>query len=120
MSGSSDFVALCRKIILAYYPKSIVKIQDISVQPDHVEILMNVDSNKWEDTEIFRFYRTTGSIGELYVRDFQAKVNESKADRGICFTAGTFSEEAKKYAEGRPIDLILKEGLIKLLKKVDL
>ena len=81
---------------------------------------MNVDSNKWEDTEIFRFYRTTGSIGELYVRDFQAKVNESKADRGICFTAGTFSEEAKKYAEGRPIDLILKEGLIKLLKKVDL
>lgn len=120
MSGSSDFVALCRKIVMAFYPKATIKIQDISVQPDHVEILLNVDSSKWEDTEIFRFYRTTGAVGELYVRDFQAKVSDSKADRGICFTAGNFSEEGRKYAEGRPIDLVQKEGLIKLLKKVDI
>ncbi len=119
MSGTSDFVALCRKIVMAYYPRAIVKIQDISVQPDNVEILLNVDTSKWEDTEIFRFYRTNGSVGELYVRDFQAKVSDSKADRGICFTAGSFSEEGRKYAEGRPIDLVQKEGLVKLLKKVD-
>ena len=86
----------------------------------HVEILLNVDSSKWEDTEIFRFYRTTGSIGELYVRDFQARVSDSKADRGICFTAGSFSEEGKKYAEGRPIDLVSKDALVKLLKKIDI
>ena len=120
MSGTSDFVALCRKIVLAYHNRSMVKIQDISVQPDHVEILLNVDSSKWEDTEIFRFYRTTGSIGELYVRDFQARVSDSKADRGICFTAGSFSEEGKKYAEGRPIDLVPKDALVKLLKKIDI
>ncbi|MGI5058788.1 tetratricopeptide repeat protein [Treponema pectinovorum] len=120
MSSSSDFVALCRKVVMVYYTKSIVKIQDISVQSDHVEILLTVDSGKWENTEIFRFYRTTGSIGELYVRDFQSKVSDSKADRGICFTAGIFSEEAKKYSEGRPIDLIQKDGLIKILKKVDI
>ncbi|MCR5172985.1 MAG: tetratricopeptide repeat protein [Treponema sp.] len=119
MSSSSDFVALCRKIVLVYYPRSVVKIQDISVQPDNVEILLTVDSNKWEDTEIFRFYRTTGSVGELYVRDFQAKVSDTKADRGICFTAGAYTEEGRKYAEGRPIDLVQKDGLIKLLKKVD-
>ncbi|WP_147613497.1 tetratricopeptide repeat protein [Treponema pectinovorum] len=120
MSSSSDFVALCRKVVMVYYTKSIVKIQDISVQSDHVEILLTVDSGKWENTEIFRFYRTTGSIGELYVRDFQSKVSDTKADRGICFTAGIFSEEAKKYSEGRPIDLIQKDGLIKILKKVDI
>ena len=119
MSSSSDFVALCRKIVMCYYSRALVKIQDISVQPDNVEILLNVDSNKWEDTEIFRFYRTTGAVGELYVRDFQAKVSDTKADRGICFTAGIFSEEARKYSEGRPIDLVQKDGLIKLLKKVD-
>lgn len=120
MSSSSDFVALCRKVVMIYYPKSIVKIQDISVQSDHVEILITVDSGKWENTEIFRFYRTTGSIGELFVRDFQSKVSDSKADRGICFTAGSFSEEGRKYSEGRPIDLVQKDGLIKILKKVDI
>ena len=119
MSSTSDFVALCRKVVMAYYPRAIVKIQDISVEPDHVEILLNVDTSKWEDTEVFRFYRTQGSIGELFVRDFQAKVSESKADRGICFTAGAYTEEAVKYSEGRPIDLVSKEGLIRLLKKVD-
>lgn len=119
MSNTSDFVSLCRKVVLSYYKRANVKLQDISVESDHVEILLSVDSNKWEDTEVFRFYRTTGSIGELFVRDFQAKVSESKADRGFCFTAGSYSEEAKKYAEGRPIDLIAKDGLIKLLKRVD-
>ena len=120
MSSTSDFVALCRKVVMAYYSRAVAKIQDISVEQDHVEIQLTVDTSRWEDTEIFRFYRTTGSIGELYVRDFQAKVSESKADRGICFTAGTYTEEALKYAEGRPIDLITKEGLVKLLKKVDM
>lgn len=119
MSSTSDFVALCRKIVMVYYQNATVKLQDISVETDHVEILLTMDTGKWEDTEIFRFYRTSGSIGELFVRDFQAKVSESKADRGICFTAGSYTEEATRYAEGRPIDLIKKEGLVKLLKKVD-
>lgn len=119
MSGTSDFVALCRKIVLTYHAKSMVKIQDISVQTDYVEILIDVDSSKWEDVQFFRFYRSTGSIGEFSIRDFQGKVSDGKADRGICFTAGTFSDEAKKYADGRPIDLVPKENLIKILKKID-
>lgn len=120
MSGTTDFVALCRKIVLKYHENSVTKIHDISVQPDCVEILLTNESGKWENTEVFRFYRAQGSVGELFIRDFQAKVSDSKADRGICFTAGSFSEEARKYAEGRPIDLIQKEGLVKLLKRVDI
>src|SRR5574344_49730 len=120
MSGTSDFVALCRKIVMAYYQNAFTKILDISVAQESIEVLINVESAKWEDTEVFRFYRTTGTVGELYVRDFHAKVTDSKADRGICFTAGAYSEEARRYAEGRPIDLIEKAGLVRLLKKVDL
>lgn len=120
MSGTSDFVALCRKIVLSYYQNAFAKILDISVAPESIEVLLSVESAKWEDTEVFRFYRTTGTVGELYVRDFHAKVTDSKADRGICFTAGSYSEEALRYAEGRPIDLIEKTGLVSLLKKIDL
>lgn len=120
MAGTSDFVALCRKIVMTYYSKSFVKIIDISVQPDCTEVLVQVESSKWEDTELFRFYRSTGVTGELYVRDFHAKLGDSKADRGFCVTSGHFSEEGRKYSEGRPFDLIEKEVLVKILKKVDM
>lgn len=119
MSSSSDFVALCRRIVMSYYQKATVKIVDISVNPDCVEILVHIDFVRSEEIHIFRFYRSSGIISDLYVRDLNAKVSESKADKGICFTAGMFSEEARRYAEGRPIDLIEKSNLVKILKKID-
>ena len=119
MASSSDFVALCRRIVVKYYPKASARIADISVTPENVEILLNVEFVRSEETHIFRFYRTTGAVADLYVREFHARVTEAKADKGVCITAGLFSEEGRKYAEGRPIDLVDKNGLIKILKKVD-
>ncbi len=120
IAGNSDFTALCRKIVTVYYGKSAyVKIIDIQATTECTEIQTEVETPKWEDTVIFRFYRTNGSTGELYVRDFHARLRDSKTGRGICFTSGTFSEEARKFIEGRPIDLIDKTGLIKILNKID-
>lgn len=120
MSGTSDFVALCRKFVTVFHPDANVKIEDISVAAESIEILCDVDASKWEDTEIFRFYRNSGSIGELYVRDFHSKIHDIKCDKGYCVTAGSFTEEAHKYCEGRPIDLIEKSKLISILKKIDM
>lgn len=119
MASSSDFVSLCRRIVMKYYQRALAKIVDISVTPENVEILMNIEFVRSEETHLFRFYRTTGAVADLYVREFHSKVSEMKADRGICITAGLYSEEGRKYAEGRPIDLVDKTGLIKILKKVD-
>ena len=119
MASSSDFVSLCRRIVMKYYQRAVAKIVDISVTPENVEILMSIEFVRSEETHLFRFYRTTGAVADLYVREFHAKVSEVKADRGICITAGLYSEEGRKYAEGRPIDLVDKNGLIKILKKVD-
>jgi Restriction endonuclease. len=116
-SGTSDFVALCRNLVSTYYAKSFVKISDVEVQQDSVEILCEVENAKWDDTELFRFFKTTGSIGELLVRDFHAKVRDKKVDRGFCVTPGSFSEEAHKYVEGRPIDLIEKSTAYDASKK---
>ena len=120
MAGTSDFVALCRKFVEAYYADAMVKIEDISVATESIEILCTVQANRWEDTELFRFYRNTGAVGELYVRDFHAKIRDIKCDRGFCVTAGTYTEEAHKYVEGRPIDLIEKNKLVSVLKKIDI
>lgn len=119
MSGTSDFVALCRKFVTGYYSDAFVKIEDISVAAESIEVLCTVDSAKWEDTELFRFFRSTGSVGELYIRDFHSKMRDIKCERGFCVTAGSFTDEAHKYVEGRPIDLIEKNKLVAVLKRID-
>lgn len=119
IAGTSDFVALCRKVVICMYREATVKIQDINVGPVFTDILASVDSAKWEDVEVFRFFRTTGSTGEIYLRDFHGHLHDIKADRGFCITAGSFTDEARKFVEGRPIDLIEKATLVNMLKKVD-
>lgn len=119
IGSASDFVALCRRIVLSQYENSSARIMDIQVQSVYTEILAEIETPKWEDVVIFRFFRTTGVTGEMFIRDFHGRIHEAKAGKGICVTAGTFSEESRKYIEGRPIDLIEKDALIKVLKKID-
>lgn len=119
ISSNSEFVALCRKIVSIYFGKAYVKVLDINAMADCTEVQTEIETTKWEDSVLFRFYRTTGSVGELFVRDFHARIKDLKSGRGICFTAGTYTEEARKYIEGRPIDLTDKAGLIKILNKID-
>ena len=120
MAPSGDFVALCRKIVMSYYPRAKVKITNISVNKNEwADILAEVDTSKWSDMIMFRFIRTQGSIGELIVRDFHSHLKEVKAGKGICITVGGFSEEAKRYTEARLIDLIEKERFFAILNTVD-
>jgi tetratricopeptide (TPR) repeat protein len=120
MAPSGDFVALCRKIVISYFPKAKVKIANISVNKNEwADILAEVDTPKWSDVIMFRFIRTQGSIGELIVRDFHSHLKEVKAGKGVCVTVGTFSEEARRYTEARLIDLIEKEKLTAILNTVD-
>jgi tetratricopeptide (TPR) repeat protein len=120
MAPSADFVALCRKIVMTYFPRAKTKITNISVNKnDWADIQAEVDTPKWSDTIMFRFIRTQGSIGEFIVRDFHSHLKEVKAGKGVCITVGSFSEEAKRYTEARLIDLIEKDRLSAILNSVD-
>ena len=46
-------------------------------------------------------------------------MRDIKCERGFCVTAGTFTDESHKYVEGRPIDLIEKNKLVAVLKRLD-
>lgn len=120
LSGTSDFVALCRKFISAYYKDALIKVEDVQVASESVEIICEVETAKWEARQIFRFYRTQNVIGDINVRDFHGKLRDAKCDTGVCITMGSFSESAHKYTEGRPIDLIEKDALTKILKKINM
>jgi tetratricopeptide (TPR) repeat protein len=120
MAPSADFVALCRKVVMSYFPRAKVKITNISVNKNEwADILAEVDTPKWSDLIMFRFIRTQGSIGELIVRDFHSHLKEVKAGKGVCITVGGFTEEAKRYTDARLIDLIEKEKLNGILNSVD-
>ena len=120
LSGTSDFVALCRKFITVFFKDAFVKIEDVSVASESIEIICDVESNKWEAKNMFRFYRTQTVIGDIYVREFHAKMRDAKCDNGYCVTMGTFSESAHHYTEGRPIDLIEKDALCAALKRINM
>ena len=120
MSGTSDFVALCRKFITTYYKDSFVKVEDVQVSSETVEIVCAIENPKWESKQLFRFYRTQNVIGDIYIREFHGKIRDAKCDQGCCVTMGSLSESAHKYTEGRPIDIIEKDELVKILKKINM
>ena len=120
MSGTSDFVALCRKFIATYYKDAFVKVEDVQVASESVEIVCEVETSKWEAKQMFRFYRTQNVIGDINVRDFHSKLRDTKCDNGVCISIGGFSDSAHKYIDGRPVDLIEKDELVKILKRINM
>ena len=67
MAQASDFITLCRKITLSFFPKAKVKITDISVQKnDWADILAEVETSRWSDVVLFRMIRST-EIGRAHV-----------------------------------------------------
>ncbi|MDR1072406.1 MAG: tetratricopeptide repeat protein [Treponema sp.] len=116
MGSQADFVALCRKSVISYYQRAKVKISSITVtKNDWADINAEIDTPKWSDVVAFRFVRSQGTVGELVVRDFHSHLKEVKAGKGICFTMGTFSDEAKRFTEARLIDLIEKDRFTAIL-----
>ena len=120
MATNSDFVTLCRNIAINYYPDARVKITSVESTPDNTEIVAEIDTGIWEDVIIYKFFRNVGTTGELFIRDFHSRIHDAKAGQGVCFTAGNFSEEAHKYIDGRPINLIEKNELNKVLSNLKL
>ena len=120
LAGQGEFIILCRKIVSQFYAGAKVKVTEVTPVEDYVDIVTEIDTSKWADTVIFRFFRAQTAIGELPVRDLYAKIKELKAGRGICFSGGSFSDGAKQFADGRPIDLYSKDALKRVLDKLGL
>lgn len=118
--GSTDFLNLCKKIVNVTFKDANIKIQNTNIGSAFTDILAEVNTPRYSSVELFRFFRTTGSTGELYVREFYDTIHDQKIDHGFCVTAGLFSDEAHRCIEGRPVDLVEKLKLTKLLKGITL
>lgn len=64
---------------------------------------------------IIQCKRYAGSVGEPIIRDLYGVVTSERANKGILVTTGMFTNSAKKFANGKPIELIDGEKLRQLL-----
>lgn len=58
--------------------------------------------------------RYGGTVGEPVVRDLYGVMQHEEASRGFLVTTGRFSEAAREWAQGKPIDLIDGPQLVRM------
>ncbi|MDR1231131.1 MAG: tetratricopeptide repeat protein [Spirochaetaceae bacterium] len=120
MSPPDEFLGLCRRMIFSFYAKAKVKILQTNISGiEWADIIAQIETPRWSHIIGFRFFRSQGSIGELVVRDFHEHLKSVKADKGICFTVGQYSDEANRFAEVRLIELIDRPHLLIRLAGTD-
>jgi len=116
----AEFMALCRKIVINFFPKARVRFTRTNMSGnDWADLIAEVDTPKWSDVVMFRFIRTQGNIGEFVVRDFHAHLKDSKSGKGICMGTGKYSDEARRFTDARLIDLVEKSRLETILAGLD-
>ena len=120
IAATNEFTALCRRMVMTFFKNATIKVVDITVNKNEfADVLTEVETARWEDIILFRFIRGSGQVGELVLRDLNARLKETRAGRGFCVTAGTFSESAVHFVEARLIDLLDKEQLLEIFNKLD-
>ena len=53
------------------------------------------------------------------LEELDKRIKDLKAGKGICLSAGVYTDESRKFTEGRPVDLYDKERLNRILNAVD-
>ena len=125
LSGSvADFISLCRRIATGWEPGMNATFIDAHAEAAYTNVTIEVpsrggDGSDFKESWLFRFFRTTGATGEIYVREFYEYVQDHRIAKGICVTAGVFSDGARHFAEGRPVDLVERDKLDKILKRIN-
>ncbi|MEJ2700802.1 MAG: CDC27 family protein, partial [Desulfuromonadales bacterium] len=83
------------------------------------ELAAEEDTNKMmvrNRYTLFLLQRDTDSLSEKHVRDFQEKMRESNAGKGIIMTTGDISPGALNYASTRPLDLYDSTRMVDILR----
>ncbi len=119
IAGLSQFEHLTRKIVESMG----LTILDVNIISDtDIEILATETEGKWRNTRktnrIVRVIRTTDSITDKLLRSIHESMKPKNATRAVIISTGEYSQNAIDYSNTRPIELLGKTDLIKLLKNV--
>jgi tetratricopeptide (TPR) repeat protein len=111
-----EFIELCERIA-KNFAKNVIVIRSEPQRDQSLEINTQASYKEMSGPILFKFFRGTGNVGQLAVREFYEKFREMKAKFGICFTTAEYSEEANVFASGRVLELHGRRELARLLSK---
>lgn len=120
IASNEEFIEKCKDLI-SYLGMDIIEMNN--VKGIKLNIIATQSESKWRNTRRIKRYirilRTNDIIGDALVREVLDEMKEYGAMKGMVITSNQFSRQAVNFAQTRPIDLIDKEGLSKLLTKLE-
>lgn len=115
-ASQNDFQTFCTRLVESMG----LAIQDVFLRnPDVVEVYALETQSKWRNAKkapsFVKVFRSVDPIGYDEIRVLYDQMRKSNAMRSICISASKFTRTAVEFAQIRPIDLIDKDELSKLL-----
>ncbi len=118
IASQEDFIEICKKIIETMG----LTIRDISPIPNGAQAITVEGQTKWRNArkmpKLMRFYQSTDLMDESTLRSLHEEMKSQGVNRGIVVSSSNYSRMAMDFVESRPIDLIDKEKLQEILKKI--
>jgi|GEM_PF-1712600 len=120
----NQFIKICKYFVKYYIDnysslKGSIKFNEIKTTQDGLlEVLAEVTNKNFIETIYFVFIRSATTVGDMAMRKLYNTLKEVKADKGICATAGNFSDPAKEFVESRMIKLYERDKLVEILNKI--
>jgi tetratricopeptide (TPR) repeat protein len=111
-----EYIEHCERVA-KNFAKNVIVIRSEPQRDQSLEIYTQASYKEMSGPVLFKFFRGTGNVGQLAVREFYEKFREMKAKFGICFTTAEYSEEAYAFASGRVLELHGRRELARLLLK---
>jgi tetratricopeptide (TPR) repeat protein len=121
IAGLAQFEHTCRKLSEALG----LLVTDIEIINDTEIEIVGADADaKWRNARssnrLLRIMRTTESISDNLLRKLHESMKNRQVTRIVIISTGDFSQAAMDFANTRPIELIGKNELVKLLKSISL
>jgi len=117
-SSPEEFEQICRAITAGLK----LEARDVMANPHGLEINAVEAEKNWRSgrpmPRLILFMRDTDMIDISIVRSLSEKMKKDNISRGIVVTCSNFARKAIEFAETRPIDLVNKDQLSAVLKKV--
>jgi tetratricopeptide (TPR) repeat protein len=119
IAGLSQFEHDSRKIVEAMG----LSAMDVDIISDtEIEIVAADNEAKWRNArmsnKVVRIMRTTDSVQDKLLRKLHESMKQKNANRIIIISAGDYNQSAVEFANTRPIELLGKSDLVRLLKNI--
>lgn len=120
-AGNSEYTDICKAITGQAMD---LQISDASEIQNGCQIIAVESSAKWRNAKkqpkLLWFLRVPEILTDSTIRAMHENMKKNNMTRGVIASSSGFTKKALDFAESRPIDLVDKEKLQKLLAGIDL